>query len=365
MRIGIDVGRALHGRGGVAIYTRELVRALSGSELEGEIVCFDLDHETSDRADLQRALGPLTRQIRFERASRKALASLDLFHAPGFIMPRQEAPRFLFTLHDLTVVSLPECHTLENRARTLGSIVDALCRGATMLAVSQATRDEATRLLGLSAEEVEVLSPMLDPVFVPEADEIQDAETRQRAGIDGRYFLAVGSLEPRKNFGRLLEAWQSLPASTREQRRLVILAIAGWRQASFRSRLEDLSREGSLILLENPLSSSDLAALYRGAEALVFPSLAEGFGLPVAEAMACGTPVITSDRSSMPEVAGEAAILVNPDDELAIAAAIERLTQDSELARTLEDAGIERSQRYSREVALPRLLEIYRRVIDA
>lgn len=365
MRIGIDIGRALHGMGGVAIYTRELVRALAGSESGDEIVCFDLDHGVSERSALERSLGCLPARVHLQRPSRKNLANLDLFHAPGFIMPRQDARRFLFTLHDLTVLSFPEFHTLENRLRTLDSIAEALCRGATMIAVSEATRDEATRLLCLPKEQVEVLSPMLDPVFTAAGDEVGDARTRRQLGIGGSYFLAVGSLEPRKNLGRLLHAWQSLPVSARGPHQLVVLAIAGWRQDAIRQQLRELSSQETLMLLESPLAGEDLAALYRGAEALVFPSLAEGFGLPIAEAMACGTPVITSDRSSMAEVAGEAAILVDPEDVGAIAAAIERLARDSELGKTLRAAGLERCRRYSRETVLCRLLEIYQHSIDA
>ena len=363
VRIGFDVGRALRGGGGVAVYTREVARALAGPGVAHEVVLFDLDGGTLRREAYEHALDQLSPRVSIARATRSELETLDLFHAPGFTMPPSGAPRHLFTLHDLTVLSHVGCHTLDNRVRTLTSIAEALSRGAGVIAVSETTRREAMRLLALAGEEIEVLPPMLDRVFSADAEAEDDEGVVRRLRIDGDFVLAVGSLEPRKNLGRLLDAWALLPEAVLRDHSLVVVAGTGWMQRKLGRRLGRMARAGGAILTGH-LGASDLAALYRRARALVYPSLAEGFGLPVAEAMACGTPVVTSDRSSLPEVAGDAALLIDPEDSEAIATAVERILEDTELWSRLRARGLERARLYSHETVLPRLLALYGRVVQ-
>lgn len=363
MRIGVDAGRVLHGYGGVATYSRQLICALARHAPDHEIVLFDLDRGVHHRDVFERSLGVLPSRVRSAPANGLEFAGLDLFHASGFVMPPPEAPGCVFTLHDLTVLSHPECHTLENRVRTMVAIADALTRQSTVICVSRATRAEAIRLLSLSGEALEVLPPALDPRFTPAGnDELEEAALR-RLGVERPYCLAVGSLEPRKNLQRLLDAWELLPPAIRKETLLVVVASAGWLQRGLRRRLRGLERGGSIRLLTR-LAGLDLAALYRRAGVVVFPSLAEGFGLPVAEAMACGAPVVTSNVSSMPEVAGGAAILVDPENADAIADGIRRVLETTELRRDLRQAGLEQAKQYSAESVVPRLLEIYARALQ-
>jgi len=284
---------------------------------------------------------------------------LNLFHAPGFAMPPTGSPRHVFTLHDLTVLSHPHCHSLENRVRTLASVSEALVRGATVLAVSKATREETVRLLALPTESVEVVPPMLNPIFQVAGDRDADAKAAARLGVREPYVLAVASLEPRKNFGRLLDAWSSLGLTTGAHQ-LVVVAAEGWRQGRVRRRLERMTGDGSVVKIGH-VPNDVLAALYRRANAFVFPSLAEGFGLPVAEAMACGAPVVASRVSSLPEVCGEAGLLVDPENVDEIAAAIARLLGEGALRRRLRDRGLEKARAFAREAVVPRLFEVYRR----
>jgi alpha-1,3-rhamnosyl/mannosyltransferase len=359
VRLGIDAGRALHGRGGVATYTRELIRSLIDSPRVEEIVLFDLDGDCSKRDDFERGIGALPAGVVTAPALRSELEGLNLFHAPGFAMPPIGAPRHVFTLHDLTVLSHPHCHTLDNRVRTLASVADALARGATVLAVSQATKEETVRLLALPTSSVEVVPPLLNPIFRVAGDRKEDAEAAAKLGVREPYVLAVASLEPRKNFGRLLDAWNSLGTATGAHQ-LVVVASEGWRQGGVRRRLERMTSDGSVVKVGH-VSDQILAALYRRANLFVFPSLAEGFGLPVAEAMACGTPVVTSALSSMPEVVGDGALMVDPEQVDEIAVGIERLLGDRNLRRVLRDKGLERARAFSREALVPRLFEVYRR----
>jgi len=360
VRIGIDAGRIARGRGGVASYTRELIRALTAPGVEHEIVLFDLDGGSALSTAVEDTYGRLPERVRIAVDMKDELQDLDVFHAPGFAIPAAVGPKLVFTVHDLTVLSHPDCHTLANRVRTLASVADALARGATILAVSVTTRREALRLLALPVEKVEVLPPILNPCFSARGDVHADEAATQQLGIDDLFVLAVGSLEPRKNLERLLDAWMALPDRLRRTHQLVVVAADGWRQRSILRRLDRLKRTENVVRV-GPLRDGELAALYRRARALVFPSLAEGFGLPVAEAMACGAPVVTSNSSSLPEVAGDAAILVDPEDVDAIAAAVAEALEDEGLRRDLRERGYERSRSFSRDALMPRLLEIYRR----
>jgi alpha-1,3-rhamnosyl/mannosyltransferase len=360
MRIGIDVGRVLHGDGGVAVYTRRLVMALAEHGSALEILLFDLDRGVSDRRAHEAAFGGLPEQVDIGVAASNDLSDLDVFHAPGFRMPPSGSPSHVFTLHDLTALSHPQFHKLDNRVRSLTSTSEALARGATILAVSQATRNEAVRLLAMPQEQIEVVPPILGEHFTAQSTSSVDEERLERIGLEGPYALAVASLEPRKNFSRLLDAWDELPADLTEAHQLVVVVSTQWLQGAVRRRLAKMGRSGSVLLLDH-LPARDLAALYRGARTLVFPSLAEGFGLPVAEAMACGAPVVTSDRSSMPEVAGGGAVLVDPEDVSSIADGIERVLSDQSLRRDLRERGFESASRFTADVVVPKLIEVYRR----
>lgn len=360
MRIGIDVGRVLHGNGGVAAYVRRLVTALVEFGGGHEIVLFDLDRRVADRRRFEHAFEGLPGDVGIGAAIRSELETLDLFHAPGFRMPPVGSPSHVFTLHDLTVLSHPRYHKLDNRVRSVASTAEAMARGATVLAVSDATREEAVRLLAMPGDKVEVVPPILDARFTAHADDGGDEELVHRFGIAGPYVLAVASLEPRKNFARLVEAWDSLPAGLVATHKLVVVISAQWLQEKVRRKLARMRRSGSVVLLEE-LPLPELAALYRRARMLLFPSLAEGFGLPVAEAMACGAPVVTSNCSSMPEVAGGAAMLVDPKDVSDIADAMERVLADPGLRRDLRERGFESAARFSAENLVPRLIEVYGR----
>jgi alpha-1,3-rhamnosyl/mannosyltransferase len=359
--VGIDAGQVLAGRGGVAAYTRELVKGLAAPELNDEIVLYDLDGRMPRRALFEQALGPLPERMVVGSGTDEELAGLDLFHAPAFAMPPPGPPRHLFTLHDLTVMSHPECHTVGNRVRTLTSLAEALSRGATLLAVSEATRREAQRLLAIPPAAMEVLPPFVNTVFSPAGHAQDDLEVAHQLGIRRPFALAVGSLEPRKNISRLLDAWLQLPAAVQSAHQLVVVGGEGWKELAVRRRLRLMAREGSVVRT-GFIAEGSLAALYRQTRAFVFPSVAEGFGLPVAEAMACGAPVVTSDRSSLPEVAGDATILVDPENTEDLAAALQSLLEDRELRRRLREASLERAPRHSPALLLPKLLAIYRRV---
>jgi glycosyltransferase involved in cell wall biosynthesis len=270
----------------------------------------------------------------------------------------------VFTLHDLTFLSHHLLHTLRNRLDTLLALSQAVRAGARFIAVSAHTREQALRFLRLRPERVAVVRWAADPAFRPLADPGAVAAVKARLGVDRPYLLSVGSLEPRKNITTLVDAFTRLPAALRDRHALVIVGGPGWRNREIVERLERAAAECAVIRA-GAVPLPDLVALYNGAVALAYPSLAEGFGLPVLEAMACGTPVVTSCVSSLPEVAGDAALLVDPHDAAGLSAALGRLLAEPALRAELRRRGLARAATFSWRRTALETLEVYRRACAA
>jgi glycosyltransferase involved in cell wall biosynthesis len=259
-------------------------------------------------------------------------AGLDVLHCPTFRAPVRSPVPVVVTVHDLAVLRHPETFPLW--ARTYGrALVPRVVRAAArVIAVSRFTKEEVVRLLGVAENDVHVVPNGVDDAFAPEGP----AEP-------GDYVVAVGTLEPRKNLRRLAEATQALGVELR------VVGATGWGRVR-------LNGNGVRWLGEVP--DERLPALYRGALCAAYPSLYEGFGLPVLEAMACGTPVVTSAGGGTEEIAGGAAVLVDPRDSRAIAAGIEEaISRRAELSRR----GPERARRYSWDAAAEGTAAVYRK----
>lgn len=363
MRVGIDIGRALRGYDGVASYSLQLAKGLLDADRDTEYRLYDLDARSCGHDSVARILGDLPANARVCATSRSEIVGLDLFHCTAFRLPPPGARRLVFTIHDLTFISHPALHTAANRARSLTSTAQALARDATVIAVSETTRGAAVDLLSLPTGAVRVIPPVLDSVYRPPGDPTQGREVAARLALRSPYLLHVGSLEPRKNLAGVIAAFEVLSADLRRDLKLVVVSSGGWREREVRARLDAMVR-AERALVFGGLTAYELAAIYSGAEALVYPSLVEGFGLPVAEAMACGTPVVTSDRSSLKEISGNAAVLVDPDDPSAIAAGVERILRDSSLRNQLVERGLATCERYSRSRVIPSVLGLYRGVSE-
>ncbi len=210
-----------------------------------------------------------------------------------------------------------------------------------MLADSRATADDLTRFYGTPASKIRVVYPGVDP---PPINDIE--ATRRKYGLPERYFLFLGTLQPRKNIARIVRAYRIWRDLSRDETTALVLAGGqGW--------LYDPAWTAGVdgVILPGYVDDADKGALYAGALALVFPSLYEGFGFPVLEVMHCGTPVICSNTSSLPELAGDAALLVDPLDEQAIAAAMSKLTSDEELRASLKTRGFVQAQKFTWDAA--------------
>ncbi len=267
---------------------------------------------------------------------------IDIFHTCKVLHPPRRA-KLTATIHDLTCWLLPETHSPANVAADRVFAQRILQRADGLIAVSEATRSDAVRLLNLPPEKIRVIHHgVTDPFF-----RVTPADThavRFRHGLRNPYLLFVGTIEPRKNVDLLLNAYQGLPPSVREEFELVLAGPPGWARSATMARLRQPS-PGVRYLGYVP--ERDLAGLFAGATAFVYPSLYEGFGFPVAQAMAAGTPVITSDVSALPEIAGGAAILIDPRSEVNLRDAIRNLLTSPSRREQMGELGRSNARRFS------------------
>jgi glycosyltransferase involved in cell wall biosynthesis len=273
----------------------------------------------------------------------------DVLFSPNFIPPPTRTRRLVVTVHDLAFRRFPE--TAPHGTRWwLGRLDRALAGAARIIAVSESTRRDLLELYEVRPERVVVIPHGVDrEVFRPPSAQELEA-VRRRFGIDGPYLLSLGGIEPRKNLPGLVRAFAALPPGVRPT---LVIAGAGvaWNPEGGRALDEALGEVPGearrRITMVGYVAGADKAALIGGAEALVYPSWYEGFGLPVLEAMACGTPVLTSNVSALPEVAGGAAVLVDPRDLDSIRDGMERLLADDRLRSQLAEAGMARAAAFS------------------
>lgn len=295
---------------------------------------------------------------------RLARGDVDLFWSPLLTLPRRPLPiPSVVTLHDLTVLHHPETLPLKVRWSLMPFLESSVEAAERIVVGSHATARDVESAFPDAREKLRVIHHGVDAEFVPlDADAVRTE--RARLGVPGGYFLFVGSLEPRKNLSLLLDAWELLRRDRPEAARPLLLAgPPGWKNRELRERIAALEPAGVRLLgrLERPA----LARLVASATALVYPSLFEGFGLPVAEAMACAVPVVVSDRSSLPEIAGDGGVVVDADDPAALAAAMELLVVEPASARALGEQGRERSRRVTWESAARELTAVFREALAA
>jgi alpha-1,3-rhamnosyl/mannosyltransferase len=268
--------------------------------------------------------------------------SADVFHASQQSWNPPRRGRLTATLYDMTCWLVPETHSRANVAGARHFAERVLCRADGLIAISESTRRDALRILNLPPEKVEVIYPGVSDAFFQTTPESAGAAAA-KYGLERPYVLFVGTIEPRKNVDRLLDAWAALAPSVRSEFDLVLAGPLGWAEPSTVARLQSPSASVRYL---GYVPEEDLPGLTRGASVFVYPSLYEGFGLPIGQAMAAGVPVVTSNVSSMPEAAGEAALLADPSSTQEIAGAIETLLLSESLRTQLSAHGLRLAERY-------------------
>jgi alpha-1,3-rhamnosyl/mannosyltransferase len=241
---------------------------------------------------------------------------------------------------------VPEFHRPEQVAGDLAFAERVLGRADGAIAVSENTRRDAIRILGMKPEKIRVIYPGAGSEYFAVSPE-QRVRAAEVYALTLPYFLSVGTIEPRKNLDTLLTAWMQLPSTFRAENNLAVVGMPGWKSAEILRRLIQLTREPSGVRYFGYVPEAFLSGLTAGAEALIYPSFYEGFGIPVAQAMAAACPVIASNVSSLPEITGDAALLIDPRSAGEIAHAIRRLKESPELGDQLRSAGLERARLFT------------------
>ena len=361
LRVGYDISKVMGVPDGIARYSELLLRGLLDRDDDTQFTLCDLASDTVDDARVDELFGPRQDRIGIASDWSRNGPDIDLFHSPAPEIPPETCGPLVFTLHDVTFISHPECHTLDNRVSALTSVSLTACRAARFIAVSHHTKAQAIEHLGIPDEQIEVIHSAADPYFHRTESADLHRSVTQRLGIERPYVLAVGSLEPRKNLIGLIDGMSHLPTEQRGQLSLVVAGPPGWRNDQIHDRLRRADGELSICQV-GCVSRDDLNVLYSFAEVFVYPSLSEGFGFPVVEAMACGAPVVTSDSSSLPEVAGTAALLVDPTNPEAIGDAISRVVSDDATREDLRARSLARAQEFSWQRTAARTVALYRQV---
>ncbi len=374
MRIGIDARLIHYSQAGIAQYTTHLVKSLAKIDSTNQYYLLQSRKETKPiveaRNFIRRGVWTPSHHS-FEHyilGLEVANMGLDVLHSPDFIPPkRNPLARFktVITVHDLAFLIYPHFLT-KKAARYYGQIDRAVRRADHIIAVSKSTKEDIGRFLGVRDSKVTVIYEAANPVYKPmPKEEAWKKAHKLYPNLSRDFLLFVGTLEPRKNIPTLLEAYKILQDRYKlNEIKLVLAGSPGWLFDEIFQKVQDLNLEKDVLFLGR-VPTSALVALYNAALALVHPAHYEGFGLPTLEAMACGTPVVTTNVSSLPEVVGDAAILVSPDDAEEMAVAMWRVISDEGLRDTLSKKGLNRAKAFSWEKAAKETLEVYRKVAGA
>jgi len=375
VRVCVDIQAAVTQTAGVGRYVSGLVQALAACRTAGdELRLFYFDF--TRRARPPAAVGATPRPWRllpgrciqvlwkygrgptFDRLAGPA----DVYHFPNFILPPLHAGRSVVTVHDLSFIRLPETTEERNLRYLTARIHDTVQRADRIITDSRFTAGELSTLLNVPEEKVEVVYPGLDSRFFP-PDPTDVARMRLALSLPRPYLLTVGTLEPRKNHVFLVDLFEKLPDFDGD---LVIVGRPGWKYAPFLERMERSRRRENLRWFSD-MNDNLLAALYAGAEVMVFPSLYEGFGYPPLEALACGCPVVAAASGSLPEVLGRPgspAVLVEGFEIERWAAAVRSALSDEELRRQARSRGPDYARHFRWDAAAKRLWEIYHSLVE-
>jgi len=373
LRIAIDAHSVGTRLGGNESYATNLIEALAEIDSVNQYTVFVTRREARDRFSNRwpnfqvRATLPHTPFIRIPLILSAELRRnrVDILHVQFTAPPFSPCP-VVVSIHDLSFEHLPQTFKRRSRMQLRMTVRRSARSAAQVIALSEHTRTDLINTYNLHPEKVTVV-PLAAPArFGPVGDDNELQRVRQTYGIDGDYILSVGSIQPRKNLRRLIEAYSLLRHAKPEGKlpQLVLVGKNAWLYEETLRSLEDRNI-GASIILTGYVPESDLPALYSGALCFVYPSYFEGFGLPPLEAMKCGAPVIVGNRTSLPEVVGDAALMIDPLDVNAIAAAIQKVMMDSNFRSELRVKGLERAKVFDWKETARKTLAVYEKAFSS
>jgi glycosyltransferase involved in cell wall biosynthesis len=373
MKIGIDYTSAATQGAGIGRYTRELMRALLALPSDN---CYSFFYASRNRIDESKIQDPKSKihrlpfhdkwlmrvwqRLQIPIPVELIVGKVDLFHSPDFTLPPTlPGVPTLLTVHDLSFIRDPDSAWPSLRDFLNKAVPRSVKRATHVLADSQATKADLIELFGTPAEKITVLYSGVDARFVPIRDQAEIDRVCAKYQLPQPFILSVGTLQPRKNYGRLIEAVGRI--ATALPHHLVITGGKGWMYETIFEQVKQSGLEGR-VHFPGFVDDVDLPALYSTADLFAYVSLYEGFGLPLLEAMACGTPVIGSNTSSLPEVIGEVGLQVDPRNVDDITHALQQMIDQPQLRERSVGLGLERAKMFTWDKAARELLTIYDQV---
>ena len=369
MRVGIDARLNYHQPAGISRYTKNLIDELAELDRETTYTVFQHRKQREPLAhapNFQRRtlFTPVHRRVEQPMlAAELSFHSLDLLHSTDFIPPLFSSIPSVITVHDLAFLRWPHFLT-ESHAAYYSQIDRAVRHAQHIIVPSESTKNDVVGRLGASPKKISVIYEAAAPIYTPLSKDNCRVAMQAKYGIPEKYIFFVSTIEPRKNIGGLLDAFHHfLKHYSVENTGLVLAGKPGWLYEEVYRKVEQLNL-GQSTFFVGRVPDEDLHQLYVGARCHVHPAFYEGFGLSTLEAMACGTPTIVSNTSSMPEVVGDAGLIVDPSNWEEIAVAIHRLLTDDELHQELCHKGLQRASVFSWSRAAAETLDVYRMVCD-
>ena len=352
---------------GISWYIQNLLRHLPEADAEIRFTAFLGERRYSGPAGLYLRFSRLPTHHPMARIFWEQLiqpwalreAGVDLVHAMALVGPVASRRPLVVTIHDLSFLAFPQ--NFQRLKRLYLQVFTRLSvqRARRVIAISENTKRDVVQQYGISPAKVDMIHYGLDSIFRVQAPE-EVAGFRARQGLPPHFILFVGTLEPRKNIVRLVEAYARMPKGRPP---LVLVGGKGWLYDEIYARVEALDLVDEVHFV-GYVPATELPQWYNAADLFVYPSLYEGFGLPPLEAMACGTPVVTSGISSLPEVVGQAGLLVDPGDTDGLSAAMTRVTGDRNLQREMRTAGLAQAETFSWKKAARRTIDCYRHALS-
>ncbi len=367
MRIAIDAHSVGNKLGGNESYAKNLIEALAEIDGVNQYTIFVTRREAHERFSDRwpnfqvRTTLPHTPFVRIPLTLSAELRRnrVDVLHVQFTAPPFSPCP-VVVSIHDLSFEHLPQTFKRRSRMQLRLTVRRSARNAAQVIALSEYARADLINTYNLHPEKVNVVPLAAPDAFAPVRDDNELQRVRQIYGIDRSYILSVGSIQPRKNLRRLIEAYSLLQQQQTECKlpQLVLVGKNAWLYDETHQLLKDRDVGGSIVLT-GYVPESDLPALYSGALCFIYPSYFEGFGLPPLEAMKCGAPVIVGNKTSLPEVVGDAALMIDPFDVNAIAAAIQKVISDSDFRSELRGKGMQRAKQFDWKETARRTLAVY------
>ncbi|HCU80002.1 MAG TPA: hypothetical protein DGN60_02420 [Chloroflexi bacterium] len=369
MRIAVDARLTDYSAGGIPEYIQQLSTRIPKLDTLNDYLVLNAvktkqSHFNNTAAKMVKCWTPPHHVLeRYSLTLELIPRNIHLLHSPDFIPPRGGPWKSVITIHDLSFLLHPNFLTPHSQQYYNNQIQHAVQRADAILADSNTTRNDILEYLGVTPDKVTTVYLAPHERYQPQPTHIVKS-TLSRLKLPSQYLLFVGTFEPRKNINGLLEAYSSLVSKQHDAPQLVMIGRQGWLHEPIESLIHKLNLQKQVQILTN-IDAQDLPAIYTGAVALMLPSHYEGFGFPVLESMACGTATIISNKGSLPEIAGDASLLCNPNSTESIEEAISMVLTDSKLKSELEHKGIMQSNIFTWEKCCQQTLDVYNKVLQS